>query len=252
MKIDFEKTPNINVDCVIGFGDGCRVAGNLKKNNLRFFSTPFDWQMNYSLETVFSLIKNKGKTFFKNYKIDSKYNRGNRLGLVDTDTGMVSIHDFNKFLPKKINELIFKYKNKRRFDRLDKILQDAQNICIVTNRSITTQEILSFVKNFLTLYTFNRLYFINVYENNNKITDETLIKTEINNVTILEYYFKDEHPNGKDKQTNPDFWLGNIDYWNKILSKIILNKKFVRKYISYRMIIIKKLKTVFSALQILF
>ncbi len=138
-KINFEQTPNINADCIIGFGDGCRIAGNLKKNNLRFFSTPFDWQLNYSLETVFTLLENKGKTFFNNYKLNSKYNKGKKLGLVDTNNGMVSIHDFSKYLPNKINEIIFKYKYRRRFNRLDKILKDAQNICIVTNRSIKSK-----------------------------------------------------------------------------------------------------------------
>ena len=148
-KIDFEKTPNINVDCVIGFGDGCRIAQNLKINNLRFFSTPFDWLMKYSLETVFTLLKNKGKFFFKNYKLASSYNRGNHLGLVDTDTEMISLHDFNKYLPNEINRIIFKYKHKRRFKRLDKILKNAQNICIITTRQIKTKEILLFVENFL-------------------------------------------------------------------------------------------------------
>ena len=236
MKINFEQISNINVDCVIGFGDGCRVAGNLKKNNLRFFSTPFDWQMNYSLETVFNLLKEHGKNFFKNYKLDFKYNKHNNLGLIDTITGMISIHDFYNFLPTKINEIIFKYKYRRRFNRLDKILKDAQNICIVTNRPIKTKEILYFIEKFLQLYTFKNLYYVNIYENNSKSDYEKLIKTELNNITILEYYFNDNN------NTNSDDYLGNIEYWTKILSKITLNKKFLRKYISYRMLIIKKFK----------
>ena len=244
MKIDFEKTPNINVDCVIDFGDGCRIAENLKKNNLRFFSTPFDWQMKYSLETVCTLLENKGKTFFNNYKLNSKYNKGKKLGIVDTETGMVSEHDFYKYLPNKINEIIFKYKYRRRFNRLDKILIDAQNICIVTNRSIKTKEILSFIENFLQLYTFNHLYFINIYNINDKQNDEKFVKKEKDNITIFEYSFNDEHPKGNNSKTNPNYWLGNIDYWNKILSKITLNKKFVKKYISYRMVIVKKMKAI--------
>ena len=243
-KINFEQTPNINIDCVISFGNGCRIAENLKKNNLRFFSTPFDWQMNYSLETVFNLLKEHGKNFFKNYKLDSYYNEGTHLGLVDIDTKMVSLHDFSKYLPNKVNEILFKYKHKRRFKRLHKILQDAQNICIVTVRSITTQEILSFIEKFSQLYTFKHLYFINIYDTENKEKDEELIITNKDNVTILEYYFNDEHPNGNNKQTNPDYWLGNIDYWNKILAKITLNKNFIKKHISYRMVIIKKFKNI--------
>lgn len=246
-KINFEQIPSINADCIIGFGDGCRIAGNLKKNNLRFFSTPFDWQMKYNLETVLALLENKGKTFFKNYKLDSQYNRGIHLGLVDTDNGMVSLHDFNKYFPKKINEIIFKYKCRRRFNRLDKILKDAQNICIVTNRSIKTKEILSFIEKFSQLYTFKHLYYINIYENNSNNCYKDLIKTEMDNITILEYYFNDEYPKGNNKEIKSNYWLGNTDYWEKILSKITLNKKFLKKYISYRMLTIKKLKDLFKS-----
>ena len=244
IKINFEQTPNINVDCVIGFGDDCKIAQNLKINNLRFFSTPFDWMFNYCLKDIISLLKNKGKTFFENYILDSQYNKKNHLGLVDTDTGMISEHDFSKYLPNKINDIFFKYKYGRRFKRLDKVLQDAQNICIVTAHKIKTEEILCFIEQFLQLYTFKHLYFINIYDTKNKETDEQLIKTQKDNVTILEYYFNDEHPNGNNKQTNSYYWLGNVDYWNKILSKITLNKKFLKKYISHRMFIIKKLKTI--------
>lgn len=244
-KINFEQTPNINVDCVITFGDGCEIAQNLKMNNLRFFSTPFDWEMNYSLETVFSLLKEHGKNFFKNYKFDSKYNKRNHLGVIDTDNGMISLHDFNKYLPNKINHIIFKYKHRRRFNRLEKILKEAQNICIITARQIKTEDILSFIWKFLQLYNFNHLYFINIYDTENEESNEQLIKTQQNNVTILEYCFNNEHPKGNNTKTNPDYWFGNVDYWNKILSKIILNKNFVRKYISYRMVVVKKLKKFF-------
>ena len=109
-KINFEQIPNINTDCVIGFGNGCTIAGNLNRNNLRFFSTPFDWLLDYSLENVYSLLENKGKNFFRNYKFNSKYNKGKKLGVVDTETGMISEHDYSKYLPKQINDIFFKYK----------------------------------------------------------------------------------------------------------------------------------------------
>ena len=42
-------------------------------------------------------------------------------------------------------------------------------------------------------------------------------------ITYLIFKFNDEHKNGSEKTSNPDFWLGNIEYWDKILSKIELN-----------------------------
>ena len=90
-----------------------------------------------------------------------------------------------------------------------------------------TKQILFFVEEFLQLYTFNKLCFINIYDTKDKNADERLIQTTKNdNIAVLEYYFNDEHPKGNNKYTNPDFWLGNIDYWDKILSKITLNKNF--------------------------
>ena len=111
-KIDFEKVSNINIDCVIGLGKDCRVAKNLKTNNLRFFSSPFDWVMQYKLEDDLFLLKNHGKTFFKNYKPNPQYNQKEKIGIVDIDNGMVSMHDFRANLPNKLNHLLFKHKYK--------------------------------------------------------------------------------------------------------------------------------------------
>ena len=55
--IDFEKIEPLNVDVVIGFGETCRVAEALKRNKLRYFSSPFDWMMNYKLDSVVEILK---------------------------------------------------------------------------------------------------------------------------------------------------------------------------------------------------
>ena len=44
-----------------------------------------------------------------------------------------------------------------------------------------------------------------------------------------EYYFNDEHPNGRDSRTNPKFWLGNAEYWDNLLKKISIDSNFVKK-----------------------
>ncbi len=80
------------------------------------------------------------------------------------------------------------------------------------------------------------MYYINIYDYEDNKIDEKVIKTKRNNITILEYFFNDEHPNGRDKNKNPDYWLGNINYWNKILSKISLKEDFVKKHIENKKI----------------
>lgn len=236
IKINFEETTKIKVDCVIGFGLTCKVAENLKNNKLRFFSSPFDYVGYYTFDEAINLLKNHGTTFFSDYVLDSNYDTETTFGLYDRNTGMVSKHDFQKILPKQINHVLFRDKYKRRFNRLDKILKDAENICFISQRQTNTKEIESFIEKILQIYNFNQLYYINIYDYEDNKIDEKVIKTKRNNITILEYFFNDEHPNGRDKNKNPDYWLGNINYWNKILSKISLKEDFVKKHIENKKI----------------
>lgn len=234
MKINFEKIGNIKVDCVISFGITCKVAENIKRNNLRFFSSPFDYVGYYTFDEAINLLQNHGKTFFSDYILDSNYDTETTFGLYDRKTGMVSKHDFQKILPQQMNHVLFRDKYRRRFNRLDKILQDAKNICLVSQRQTSTKELENFIEKFLQMYNFENLYYVNIYDYNDNTIDEKIIKTEKNNITILEYFFNDEHPNGRDKNKNPDYWIGNIDYWNKILSKISLNEDFVKKHVEHK------------------
>lgn len=230
-KLNFSQIQNIKVDCIISFGKSCRVAEHLRRNNLRFCSSPFDWLGEYTLEDTLPILKNPEKNFFSEYKFYPQKNTQTSLAIIDTKTGMVCVHDFKKNLPEKINHVLFRNKYKRRFKNLEDILTDAQNMCIITNHVVNTTDILNFIEQFLQLYTFEHLYYINIFDTKDQKKDENLIVTEKDNITIFEYSFNDEHTNGRDKEKNPDFWLGNIDYWNKILSKIKLNKEFVNKHI---------------------
>ncbi len=41
--MDFDKIKNINADVTISFGPDCRAAESMRRNNIRYFSGPFDW-----------------------------------------------------------------------------------------------------------------------------------------------------------------------------------------------------------------
>ena len=84
----------------------------------------------------------------------------------------------------------------------------------------------TFVDKIKKLYKFEHIYFINIYDTK----EETFEKIEKDKETYITYKFNDKHKAGQNKATNPDFWLGNTEYWDKILKTITLNKSFKRNY----------------------
>lgn len=220
--INFDEIEKIKTDLIVGFGSTCRVAQALKRNGLRYFSNPFDWQMSYDLNVVINLLKNKGENFYSEFFENKNYSKAKTRGIQDKNTGMISMHDIPIDLPIEKIPNYFKEIYKPRFERLDNFLKKAENPCIITCRNIDLKEIKIFVKEFLKLYNFNSLYYINIFD----IKDERIEIIKEKNITYFQYYFNDEHKNGRNK-SNPDFWLGNIEYWDKILSKInVSNQHF--------------------------
>ena len=224
--MDFSEIKEIKADATISFGPNCRGAEALRRNKLRFFSGPFDWMMKYDLKSVFDALKNKGEGFFSDFIQDGEDRKKKFRYMVSKSTGMVSMHHFRNNLPVDEAYYVFKNTMKRRFKELDKIFNDAETLVIITSRKQETAEIIPFIKDFLTLYEFQKLYFINIFDS----PEEKIEKEEFNNVTIYNCFFKDVHPDGSDPNINKKFWKGNMEYWDMILSKISLNKEFIRKY----------------------
>ena len=212
-KIDFDKIENIEVDCIVGFGAACRIASSLKRNKLRLYSNPFDWQMRYSLEQVIKLLKNKGKTFYNNCSENESFASGNTTGIVD-ESGMVSMHDYTRGLPIEKAPKFFSMKYKNRFKNLDKFLRRAKKILILTYRNMNIESMEDFVNKFSKIYKYEHLYFIDIYDTNN-IDKEFIEVLKKDRVTFIRYCFNDAHPNGRDKTTNPAFWLHKIKKWKK-------------------------------------
>ena len=226
-KINFEDIEAIDVDCVIGLGWGCRIAASLKRNRKHNLSNPFNWLGKYNLNDVINLLSTCGANFFIDYRFSPKDNRNDKLAIIDNNNGFIAAHDFQKKVPIKINEFLFRYKYKRKFKLIKEYLQNSNNICIITQRKINTDDILSFIEKFSNIFSYRHLYYINVYDTKEK---EQLIKVEKNNVTIIQCYFNDEHENGRDEKTNIYAWLGNVEYWDNIVDRISINKKLLDKY----------------------
>lgn len=214
--IDFENIDNISVNCVVGFGLTCRTAQSLKRNNLRLFSSPFDWMLNFSLDDVIYMLENKGEPFFADCYEDRNYSSDITRGIVDKKTGTISMHDFPKNLPVEQAPEFFRRKFKPKFQFLDFVLNSAKTICIITNREIQLEEMEDFIAKLTNIYTFDHIYHINIYD----CPEESFQTIQKGNATYMIYYFNDEHKDGRDSTVNPLFWLGKTDYWDKILQKI--------------------------------
>ena len=219
---------DITVDVVVSFGPNCRAADALKRNHLRFFSSPFDWMMKYKLQDVYNILKNKGKDFFSDFK-ESEISNGTKYRyIISESTGMVAMHHFYKFIPVDEAYFIFNNKMQKRFAKLDEILLNAKSLCIITSRHSKTDDIINFVNDFSNLYKFEKVYFINIYNDSVEKIEKVIYK----NLTIYQCHFSDVHPDGNNRMLNKKFWKGNVEIWDDILRKIRLNRDFTEKYMN--------------------
>ena len=225
--MNFDGIKDFQVDMTLSLGSDCRAAESMRRNKIRFFSSPFDWMMRYQLDAIYNALKNKGQNFFSDFSEEENENSKKFRYMVSKSTGMVSMHHFRKNISVEDAYFVFRYTMDKRFRELDELLKKAKSICLISSRKISTDEIKSFLTNFLTLYSFEKIYYINIHSTSEK---EEIIETKYDNITIYEVYFNDIHPDGSDPKTNKKFWKGNIEYWDKILGKVSLNKNFVRQY----------------------
>ena len=226
--MNFDKINKINVDMTLSVGGDCRPAESMRRNKVRFFSSPFDWMMRYPVSCIYEALKNKGNDFFADYEEHEEECKSRRFRfMVSRASGMVGMHHFRKNIPLQDAYFVFRYTMDRRFGELDKLLTDAKSICFVSSRKISLDDIKEFLQNFKTLYSFDKVYFINIHSVPDR---EEIIETAFDNVTVYECFFNDIHPDGADPKINPKFWKGNMEYWDNILSKIIINSDFVKNY----------------------
>lgn len=206
----FEK--NIKVDLTTSLGQACRPAQALRRNNLRLFSSPFDWMMGYKLSTILYFFSNGFDDFFSNCEIIGSC--GNKHVVRDNITGMISMHSFpiDKSIKEFFPEFITTMKN--RYTRLMYLLKK-YIFCFVMNRD-DFDDIDEFIIKFE--YLFNMCHVINIVDDVN----EHIKIYKINNSILYNIQFNDEHLNGRTKN-NPDWWLGNILKWDNILAHIKLN-----------------------------
>ena len=217
-KILVSKDAHFNIihtDLITSMGAACRPAQALKRNNLRVFSSPFDWMMEYKLSTVIDFINNGFDKFFLQSQIIGTCGKNHIVK--DELTGMIAMHSFPK--DKTIEEFYpqFIYTMKKRFARLINLFKE-YTFCFLMNRN-DFNDIEEFIYSFEKKY--RPLKVINILDN--KIEENKIFK--INNSIFYNIQFDDGNINGRDR-SNPDWWLGNVEKWDSVLSKIIIKRSF--------------------------
>lgn len=202
-------------DFILSIGPHCRPAVNLRLNQLREFSSPLDWMMDYSLDTVLHLFRSGFRDFFTEYELDSAEPDGaaGMLRVNDTLNGIVSIHHFPADIPPDSAYPQFDAKMRKRARRLESMLHNASSVVLLSDRTESEHELSSFLYSFSDIYPHLRIRLINTRHDENMPFDSYRQETVFadGKLSYIEYHFNDtEH--GAERVS------GNKFIWEKILS----------------------------------
>lgn len=208
----------ITINAIIPLGTACRPAFYLRRHNLRYFSSPFDWMMRYKLESIKNFVDIGIDDFFREYTIVSAGPKN--YNVVDLHTNMISMHSFTKERTMEEQYPSFLTTMKHRFDRFLAAMRAADRLCFISNRSATElPDIFNFVEDMEQRFAKSVLY-VNVIDEK----DEEIWHYPAGQSEIITIAFDDAHPMGRDKATNPKFWLGNAEKWNLVCRPFIVER----------------------------
>lgn len=225
-------TSKYQCDFMLSIGPICSPATNMRKNNLRDFSSPLDWMYGYSLETVLHLFKTSFNDFFSEYKVDnsSPCENPGMLKVIDTKNNIISIHHFPENVPISESYTSFIAKKNLRVKRMELLLSNASSIVLVSNRNETKEDLNKFLVLFSKLYPNLKIRLINIRHDSNMPYDsykEDVIY-ENSNLSYVEYYLNDT-------QQGIRIVGGNSYIWTKILSNYITNSTYEKIKIWYKL-----------------
>lgn len=122
-------------DCIISMGPDFRPAMQLRKRNLRYFASPFDWMHDYELKWIEYFIENGFKNFFQDFEIIGE--RRNIHIVRDKMTGMVSNYDFPASDPVEESLPFFQKQMNGRFRHLCMEIAQSNLVCFFGARENT-------------------------------------------------------------------------------------------------------------------
>jgi hypothetical protein len=210
-------------DIIISLGEACRPARYLRASKLRYVSSPLDWMMGYSLETVLYLLRTRFASFFQNISVDKTKMEYSCRWVNDEDNKIISIHHFNWGKETEDELKLLRLKTKERYKYLNFAMKMSRKILFISNRDIDIKTAIHFLKSIYKIYRKDITY-INIINTNNLIEKETNEIKITRKLKYIEIQFNDIHHKGNDRKTNKDFWLGNIYEWENLIKKINLTK----------------------------
>ncbi len=211
-----------SVDCIFSIGGECRPAAWIKKCGMRYQSSPLDWMMEYSLDTVIKLFKTKFEDFFEDIEeipdkfcCDCKFVR-------DKKNKIISIHHFHRDSPLNVEHEKFRKMMLCRANKADKILNESNTIGLICNRSdVTPFEFMKFVEEFREIYPNKKIVLINIFNANIKEMKKSVLFKD-DNSTIIQFTFLDKKRD-EDKDNIPA-WMGNAKEWQAVMDTIELKE----------------------------
>ena len=200
---------------MLSIGPACRPAMNMRWNALRSFSSPLDWMMGYSLDTILHLFQCEFKDFFRYYHVDSEKNGATgKRWVEDIQNIIISIHHFPIECDVDVVYPEFKEKMLGRAKFLIEKIDSSERIILVGNRPETQNEILYFLESFSAMYPQKTVRLINIRQDDSLSYDEyrECVVADKSNISYVEYLVNDtDHGVFKPE--------GNTFVWSKVLSK---------------------------------
>ena len=207
---------NYYCDFILSIGPHCRPAINLRINHLREFSSPLDWMMSYSLNTVIHLFKDNFNDFFSTYEVDIENPKGatGMLRVNDTNNHIVSIHHFPESMGVNSSYPQFREKMNARAKRLTTCLQNASYIVLISDRTDSNEDMITFLRSFSEIYPNLKIRLINM-RHDEKMPYDTYRQELIFHNDLLSYI----EYTLNDTEQGVRIAAGNTFVWSKILSK---------------------------------
>lgn len=220
----------MNLDLIFSIGPACRPAYHLKQNFLRLFSSPLDWQMNYTLNTCLMLFRTSFNSFFTKIE-ENPQKRGshNNRYVVDTQNLITSIHHFDSTLSLSEAQNNFRAIMRKRYLTLHNAILESKTTGLICNRNDSISDLCSFLSAFGEIYPNTSFLLINIRNNssiNGIIVNDHIITTRLR---IREYSFSDIYTSPFNQKEN--FWIGNMNYWNNILQEYKINNHPYAEYL---------------------
>lgn len=205
----------IKADLFFSVGRACRPAFHLRRFGVRTFSSPFDWMMDYKLETVIRLFEEGFDTFFADVE-DITENVTKYRSVRDIQNGITDIHHFPRNMEIEAVLPEFRETMTRRFNHLMSEIKKSKKVVIFSHRNDEREVFEDFIRRLYRIHPAEYV-FLNVRDLLAEPEGSCLkpgtdcFKLEDIGAEIIEHRFEDTLPKRHRVR-------GNYKEWGKIVA----------------------------------